>query len=177
MPRHTPRSRSFTASLSTMTPHAAMRRNTENFHERSGRGVTAAGSGAVHLSVGCAVARGPELGAAMHSYDYWLILAFFALVLVPAPFLGRFYYKVMEGQRTWLTPILGPVERGCYRLAGSIRRPNRAGRSTHWPCSRSASQASCCCSRSWCSRTICRSTRKTCQVWSGRWRSTPPSAS
>ena len=35
----------------------------------------------------------------MHSYDYWLILAFFALVLLPAPFLGRFYYKVMEGQR------------------------------------------------------------------------------
>ena len=54
----------------------------------------------------------------MHSYDYWLILAFFAVVLVPAPFLGRFYYKVMEGQRTWLTPILGPVERGCYRVAG-----------------------------------------------------------
>jgi len=45
----------------------------------------------------------------MHSYDYWLILAFFALVLIPAPFLGRFYYKVMEGQRTWLSPILGPV--------------------------------------------------------------------
>src|SRR5476651_360163 len=118
MPRHTPRSRSFTASLPTMTPHAAIRRNTENFHERSGRGVTATGSGAVHLSVGCAVARGSELGAAMHSYDYWLILAFFALVLIPAPFLGRFYYKVMEGQRTWLSPILGPVERGCYRVAG-----------------------------------------------------------
>ena len=54
----------------------------------------------------------------MHSYDYWLIIAFFALVLVPAPFLGRFYYKVMEGQRTWLTPLLGPVERACYRLSG-----------------------------------------------------------
>ena len=54
----------------------------------------------------------------MHSYDYWLILAFFAVVLLPAPFLGRFYYKVMEGQRTWLTPVLGPVERGCYRIAG-----------------------------------------------------------
>src|SRR5471032_1180357 len=118
MPRHTPQSRSFTATLRTMTPHAAIRRNTENFHERSGRGVTATGSGAVHLSVGCAVARGSELGAAMHSYDYWLILAFFALVLIPAPFLGRFYYKVMEGQRTWLSPILGPVERGCYRVAG-----------------------------------------------------------
>ena len=54
----------------------------------------------------------------MHSYDYALLLAFFALVLLPAPWLGRFYYKVMEGQRTWLTPVLGPVERGCYRLAG-----------------------------------------------------------
>ena len=54
----------------------------------------------------------------MHSYDYALILAFFALVLVPAPFLGRFYYKVMEGQRTWLTPVLGPVEKVCYRVAG-----------------------------------------------------------
>ena len=54
----------------------------------------------------------------MHSYDYALLLAFFALVLLPAPWLGRFYYKVMEGQRTWLSPLLGPVERGCYRLAG-----------------------------------------------------------
>lgn len=54
----------------------------------------------------------------MRSYDYWLIIAFFAVVLVPAPFLGRFYYKVMEGQRTWLTPVFGPVERVCYRLAG-----------------------------------------------------------
>ena len=54
----------------------------------------------------------------MHSYDYGLILAFFALVLLPAPWLGRFYYKVMEGQRTWLSPVLGPVEKICYRIAG-----------------------------------------------------------
>ncbi|WQG58470.1 potassium-transporting ATPase subunit KdpA [Pseudomonas sp. RTB3] len=54
----------------------------------------------------------------MHSYDYLLILAFFALVLLPAPWLGRYYYKVMEGQRTWLSPVLGPVERACYRLSG-----------------------------------------------------------
>ncbi|MDF9619457.1 potassium-transporting ATPase subunit KdpA [Pseudomonas entomophila] len=54
----------------------------------------------------------------MHSYDYLLLLAFFAIVLLPAPWLGRFYYKVMEGQRTWLSPILGPLERGCYRLSG-----------------------------------------------------------
>ncbi|ORT67375.1 potassium-transporting ATPase subunit KdpA [Pseudomonas mosselii] len=54
----------------------------------------------------------------MHSYDYLLLLAFFAIVLLPAPWLGRFYYEVMEGQRTWLSPLLGPVERGCYRVAG-----------------------------------------------------------
>ena len=54
----------------------------------------------------------------MHSYDYGLILAFFALVLLPAPWLGRFYYKVMEGQRTWLSPVFGPVEKACYRIAG-----------------------------------------------------------
>jgi len=54
----------------------------------------------------------------MHSYDFALLVAFFALVLVPAPFLGRFYHKVMEGQRTWLSPVLGPVEQACYRLAG-----------------------------------------------------------
>ena len=54
----------------------------------------------------------------MHSYDYALILAFFVLVLLPGPWLGRFYYKVMEGQRTWMTPVLGPVENVCYRIAG-----------------------------------------------------------
>ncbi|WEL53987.1 potassium-transporting ATPase subunit KdpA [Pseudomonas kermanshahensis] len=54
----------------------------------------------------------------MHSYDFALLLAFFAIVLLPAPWLGRFYYKVMEGQRTWLSPVVGPVEQACYRLAG-----------------------------------------------------------
>ncbi|MEN5239552.1 MULTISPECIES: potassium-transporting ATPase subunit KdpA [Pseudomonas] len=63
----------------------------------------------------------------MHSYDYLLLLAFFAIVLLPAPWLGRFYFKVMEGQRTWLTPVLGPVERGCYRLAGV-----NAGQEHNW---------------------------------------------
>ncbi|MCS3467214.1 K+-transporting ATPase ATPase A chain [Pseudomonas sp. JUb42] len=54
----------------------------------------------------------------MHSYDYLLILAFLALVLLPAPWLGRFWFRVMEGERTLLTPLLGPLERVCYRLSG-----------------------------------------------------------
>lgn len=63
----------------------------------------------------------------MHSYDFALLLAFFAIVLLPAPWLGRFYFKVMEGQRTWLSPILGPVEQACYRVAGV-----RAGQEQNW---------------------------------------------
>ena len=33
----------------------------------------------------------------MQVQDYWLLLAFFVLVLAPAPFLGRYLYRVMEG--------------------------------------------------------------------------------
>ena len=47
----------------------------------------------------------------MQTHDYWLIAAFFTLVLVPAPWLGRYLYRAMEGERTWLTPLLGPLER------------------------------------------------------------------
>lgn len=54
----------------------------------------------------------------MHSYDYLLIGAFLLLLLGSAPLLGRFWYRVMEGERTWLTPLLGPLEKGCYRLSG-----------------------------------------------------------
>ncbi|MDG9929571.1 MULTISPECIES: potassium-transporting ATPase subunit KdpA [unclassified Pseudomonas] len=54
----------------------------------------------------------------MHLQDYGLILAFFILVLAPAPWLGRYLYRAMEGERTVLTPLLRPVERICYRVAG-----------------------------------------------------------
>jgi K+-transporting ATPase ATPase A chain len=54
----------------------------------------------------------------MHLQDYGLILAFFVLVLAPAPWLGRYLYRAMEGERTLLTPLLRPVERICYRIAG-----------------------------------------------------------
>ncbi|MDP3846645.1 MAG: potassium-transporting ATPase subunit KdpA [Pseudomonas sp.] len=58
----------------------------------------------------------------MQVQDYWLLLAFFVLVLAPAPFLGRYLYRVMEGQKTLLTPLLQPVERLCYRLSGVDER-------------------------------------------------------
>jgi len=54
----------------------------------------------------------------MYANDYWMIAAFFLLVLLPAPLLGRWLFRVMEGERTWLTPVLGPIEQWCYRAAG-----------------------------------------------------------
>ena len=49
----------------------------------------------------------------------WLQIAIFcAIVLALAKPLGFFLTRVMSGERTILSPVLGPVERGFYRLAG-----------------------------------------------------------
>ncbi len=51
--------------------------------------------------------------------DGWLQIALlFAVVLLAAAPLGGFMARVYDGERTLLTPILGPVERLLYRLAG-----------------------------------------------------------
>ncbi|MCU1716953.1 potassium-transporting ATPase subunit KdpA [Pseudomonas sp. 5P_3.1_Bac2] len=57
----------------------------------------------------------------MASYEVLMIAAFFIAVLLPAPFLGRYLYRAMEGEKTWLSPLLRPLEEGCYRLAGINR--------------------------------------------------------
>jgi K+-transporting ATPase ATPase A chain len=47
----------------------------------------------------------------------WLqALVLFALVLVCVKPLGLFMARVFEGDRTFLTPVLGPLERAIYRL-------------------------------------------------------------
>jgi len=49
----------------------------------------------------------------------WLqILLFLAVVLVVTAPLGRFMTRVFSRERTWLDPVLGPVERLIYRLTG-----------------------------------------------------------
>ena len=49
----------------------------------------------------------------------WLQIALlFAVVLLTAAPLGAFMARVYAGERNFLTPVLGPVERGLYRLAG-----------------------------------------------------------
>jgi potassium-transporting ATPase potassium-binding subunit len=47
----------------------------------------------------------------------WLQAAvFFALVLVLTKPLGAYMARVFRGERTFLSPVMGPVERGFYRL-------------------------------------------------------------
>jgi K+-transporting ATPase ATPase A chain len=49
----------------------------------------------------------------------WLqIIAFLASVLLVTRPLGRFMTRVFNRERTWLDPVLGPIERLIYRLTG-----------------------------------------------------------
>ena len=53
------------------------------------------------------------------SLNGWLQIALFgALALVGVKPLGAYMARVFAGERTFLAPVLGPVERGFYRLAG-----------------------------------------------------------
>src|SRR5690349_22999630 len=50
--------------------------------------------------------------------DFLTLLTLGVAILVTTPFLGRFIHRVMEGERTFMSPVLGPVERGIYRVCG-----------------------------------------------------------
>src|SRR5919108_6356305 len=58
----------------------------------------------------------------------WVQIAIFAAIVVglTKPF-GGFMTRVFAGERTWLTPVLRPIERGFYRLAGVDEQADQ-----HW---------------------------------------------
>ncbi len=58
----------------------------------------------------------------------WLqILLFCGIVIVLVKPLGGYMTRVFAGERTYLSIVLGPVERGVYRLAGTSEREDQ-----HW---------------------------------------------
>ena len=63
----------------------------------------------------------------MTVYGWIQILVFIALVVAMTRPLGGFMTRVFTGERTLLSPIVGPVERGLYRLAGVDERTEQ-----HW---------------------------------------------
>src|ERR1700691_3757469 len=50
--------------------------------------------------------------------DIVQVVLFFGLLLALTPILGRFMARVFKGERTWLHPVLHPVERLIYKLSG-----------------------------------------------------------
>ncbi|OAN26352.1 potassium-transporting ATPase subunit KdpA [Pseudomonas oryzihabitans] len=58
----------------------------------------------------------------MDSQAAFLILAFLALTFLPAPFLGRYFYRALEGERTWLTFVGGPLERLTLKVVSTDGR-------------------------------------------------------
>ncbi len=50
--------------------------------------------------------------------DLLLLIAFAVAILLITPVLGSYIAKVMAGERTILSPVLRPIERGVYRVAG-----------------------------------------------------------
>ena len=62
------------------------------------------------------------------TWNGWLQIAMFtAIVLVLVKPVGLYMTKVFNGERTWLTPVLRPVERLFYAASGV-----RANEDQHW---------------------------------------------
>ena len=58
----------------------------------------------------------------------WIqILVYCGIVVLLVKPLGGYMYRVFNGDRTFLSPILGPVERGLYRISGTNEREEQ-----HW---------------------------------------------
>src|SRR5689334_15883302 len=54
----------------------------------------------------------------MTAEGWTLIVVFIALVALIARPMGLYLAAVFDGQRTWMSPALAPLERGFYRLSG-----------------------------------------------------------
>jgi K+-transporting ATPase ATPase A chain len=50
--------------------------------------------------------------------DFLTAAALLAVLLITTPILGGYMYRVFEGERTVLSPVLRPVERVIYRICG-----------------------------------------------------------
>ena len=58
----------------------------------------------------------------------WIQIAiYFAVLTALVVPLGRYMARVFQGERTFLTPVLGPVERGSTGSPGSTRRASSIG--------------------------------------------------
>jgi potassium-transporting ATPase potassium-binding subunit len=50
--------------------------------------------------------------------DFLTLATLGLAILIATPFIGRYIFRVMEGERTFLSPVIRPIERLVYRLCG-----------------------------------------------------------
>ena len=94
----------------------------------------------------------------------WLQIAvFLALILAVTKPLGVFMTRVFNREKTFLDPVLRPMERLIYRLTGVDETARCAGSSTPARCCCSARFPCSCCMCSSACRVCCRSTRRNFQ--------------
>ena len=54
----------------------------------------------------------------MQPLDFLQIALYFGLLLAFTPLLGGFMAKVFQGEQTWLTPVVKPIENLIYKISG-----------------------------------------------------------
>ncbi len=54
----------------------------------------------------------------MNERDFLQLALYLVALVALTPVLGKFMARVLRGERTFLSPVLGPVERGIYKLGG-----------------------------------------------------------
>jgi len=54
----------------------------------------------------------------MSTGDALTFIVLAAAILIATPLLGGYVYRVMEGERTFLSPVMRPIERAVYRVCG-----------------------------------------------------------
>src|SRR5437762_9353533 len=54
----------------------------------------------------------------MHERDFFQLALYLVALVALTPPLGYYMARVFQGERTLLSPVLGPVERVIYRLGG-----------------------------------------------------------
>src|SRR5262249_59701223 len=75
----------------------------------------------------CSSQSNSERVATMTVIGWIQILLFCAIVVAIVPFLGAYMTRVFNGERTFLSPVLRPVEAALYSLGGIDER-----REQHW---------------------------------------------
>ena len=91
----------------------------------------------------------------MSSHDLLIIVLFIGILVAFTPLLGKWLANVLQGKRSWLSPVLGPVERCTYRVAGvdPSREMDWKKYLTAFFCSTPPDSSSCsfpCCARNGC---------------------------